>query len=125
VRQESQQKMTAVPVIGVKFGIEENQVKLIHVFVDGPACKAGMAAGDVVLAVDGLKISMQDPGQQFARYPRGEVLKVHAFRRDELMVFDIVPEPGPKDTCILWLERGTSEFSSQLRNAWLGRNGHL
>ena len=50
-----------------------------------------MSAGDLVVAVDGLRVSAAAAGldAMLARYKVGDTVQVHAFRRDELMTFDV------------------------------------
>jgi predicted metalloprotease with PDZ domain len=57
----------------------------------GPAHQAGLSAGDVVIAIDGLRVNGNPPNldQLFARYRVGDTVTVHAFRRDELLSFEV------------------------------------
>jgi predicted metalloprotease with PDZ domain len=53
--------------------------------VDGGAQAAGLSAGDVVIAVDGIKVTNGTLDPLLARRARGSTVRVHAFRRDELI----------------------------------------
>jgi predicted metalloprotease with PDZ domain len=57
----------------------------------GAAHAAGLSAGDLVMAVDGLRVSGASGGldAMLARYKVGDTVQVHAFRRDELMTFSV------------------------------------
>ena len=46
---------------------------------------AGLSAGDVVIAVDGIKVTNGTLDTLLARRARGSTVRVHAFRRDELI----------------------------------------
>lgn len=63
--------------------------KLAHVYEDGAAHRAGLSAGDIVMAIDGLRVTADDASNQLARllapYKVGESVEVHVFRRDELL----------------------------------------
>jgi predicted metalloprotease with PDZ domain len=50
-----------------------------------------MSAGDVLVAVDGLRVNGMPSNLEslLARYRVGDTVTVHAFRRDELMTFDV------------------------------------
>lgn len=53
---------------------------------DSAAAKAGLSANDVIIAIDGLKATTK----LAEKYAKQEgIYTVHAFRRDELMAFDI------------------------------------
>jgi predicted metalloprotease with PDZ domain len=52
---------------------------------DGSAAqKAGLSAGDVLIAVDGLRVTGSNLDALLSRYLPGATVEVHAFRRDEL-----------------------------------------
>ena len=95
------------------------EARLTHVMDDGPAQKAGLAAGDVILAWDGLKVTAGTLHTRVTRARSGERAEVHAFRRDELMTFAVVPEPAPLDTCWLSLSRDAPESAVHSRERWL------
>ena len=61
------------------------EATLQHVFTGGPAERAGLAAGDVVVAIDGIRASVGAIEKLLRRRRVGETLTVHAFRRDELV----------------------------------------
>jgi predicted metalloprotease with PDZ domain len=48
------------------------------------AQKAGLSAGDVLIALDGLRVTGSNLDALLARYQPGAKVEVHAFRRDEL-----------------------------------------
>ena len=95
---------------------------LQHVFRGGPAERAGLAAGDRVVAIDGLRMSAGAIEKLLCRRRSGETLAVHAFRRDELITTDLTLAPAPDDTCWLSLEAAVDEATRARRIAWLGRD---
>lgn len=84
---------------GVKAAGEAAGVRLVQVFDGGAAQAAGLSGGDLVVAVDGLRVT--DPEAMQARLEPGRTVTVHAFRRDELVVCELTPGPVPADTCRL------------------------
>jgi predicted metalloprotease with PDZ domain len=56
------------------------------VFEGGAAQKAGLSAGDVLIALDGLRVTGSNLDSLLGRYQPGAKVEVHAFRRDELRV---------------------------------------
>ncbi len=81
----------------------------------GAAQTAGLAAGDEILAVDGLRLELAQLEQRLLRARVGDRWQVHAFRRDELHVFEVELQPAPATTIVL---RATDD-NSDARRAWL------
>ena len=65
--------------------------KLTQVHEGGAAHRAGLSAQDVLIAIDGLRVNGNPANVDnlLCRYRVGDKVKVHAFRRDELMEFDV------------------------------------
>jgi predicted metalloprotease with PDZ domain len=85
------ERKTSKPSLNIGVGRDPLGVKLSQVHEGGAAHQAGLSAGDIVIAVDGLRVNGNPSNldQLFARYRVGDVVTVHAFRRDELMQFDV------------------------------------
>ena len=105
--------------IGVKIGAEPTgEAKLVQVFDGGAARVAGLSAGDVVIAVDGLRVSAHTLEKRLRTYPVGTIVCLTAFRRDELMSFQVALQAMPAQTCAL-IARDTPIDAKARRNAWL------
>jgi len=76
---------SSLPVLGAKTGGEGSEVKLTSVYNGGPAEAAGLSAGDVLIAWDGLKLTPAALEKRLKRHRAGDQVKLHAFRRDELI----------------------------------------
>lgn len=105
--------------IGVKLASGE-KVKLASVYDGGAAQEAGLSAGDVIIAMDGLKVSTSSFETRLQRVSSGETVRIHAFRRDELMTFDLVPVDPPATELSLGLSERAKSDALALRRAWLG-----
>ncbi|AXF15596.1 M61 family metallopeptidase [Paraburkholderia caledonica] len=68
---------------------------LTAVHEGGAAQKAGLSAGDVLIALDGLRVTGSNLDTLLARYQAGAKVEVHAFRRDELRTAQLKLE-GPE-----------------------------
>jgi predicted metalloprotease with PDZ domain len=111
----------ARPSLGVRTRRVAEGVALANVFAGGAAQGAGMSAGDLIVAVGGLRASADNLPQLLARVRPGDRVTVHAFRRDELLAFDVEPAPAPADTCDLWPLPPSAATPAQLarRARWL------
>ncbi|MGF6780662.1 M61 family metallopeptidase [Paraburkholderia sp. GAS334] len=71
------------PSLGVRVrGGADCTLATVH---DGSAAqKAGLSAGDVLIAIDGLRVTGSNLDTLLSRYVPGAKVEVHAFRRDEL-----------------------------------------
>ena len=94
--------------------------KLQHVYSGGPAERAGLAGGDIVVAIDGLRVTAESLRKLLGRRRAGETVTVHAFRRDELIIAELVLEAAPQDTCWLALTAVIDDDTRARRDAWLG-----
>ncbi len=109
------------PVLGWKLGGGNGEAKVLNVYDGGPAQAAGVSAGDVLVALDGLKVSgAKAVDEMLARRRAGEELNLHVFRRDELMSFRLVLAEPPADKFSLKRADRAGAQALKLRKGWLG-----
>ncbi|MDZ7804489.1 M61 family metallopeptidase [Thiohalophilus sp.] len=96
--------------------------RLSQVFDNGPAQKAGLSAGDVIIACDNIKVDKNNLETLLADYPPASTVTLHAFRRDELFATPLELEPAPADTVYLTIKTQSSTRQSLARERWLGQN---
>jgi predicted metalloprotease with PDZ domain len=107
-------------VLGARVDAAGSEVKLAQVFDDGAAQAAGLSAGDILIALDGLRITPSNWEQMVARYRPGVVVRATAFRRDELIERRVRLRAAARDTCYLSIDERASRAQRQLLDAWLG-----
>lgn len=107
------------PDFGVRLAPDSAEARIQFAFDGRPAMRSGLSAGDVLVAVDGIKVARDTFDKRLSRYRAGETVEVHAFRRDELMRFEVTLETPPEDTCYLTLEAAEGE-TLRRRQHWLG-----
>lgn len=111
---------STAPWLGAKLAAD-GEPRLVHVYDDGPAQRAGLSAGDVLVALDGLKVDAHSLGAMLARRRPGERIELHAFRRDELLRFELELAAPPADQISLKPAAKASAAARRLRRGWLGR----
>ena len=118
----SQDPAPAKAVLGATFLAGDGGAKLTRIFESGAAQNAGLSVEDVIVAVDGLKVSSDSLADQIAALPLGAQMEIHVFRRDELRVFTLQPLAAPDDTCDLWFSpiEDLDDKVLARRKAWLG-----
>lgn len=106
--------------LGVRYGSDPLGAKLLNVFDGGAAQEAGLAAGDIVVAIDGLRATQENIEKLLNYHRTRQSVKMYAFRRDELMAFTVPIRQAPLDTCVLVLDEQASATQISLRQGWLG-----
>lgn len=103
--------------LGAVFGAD---LKLKHVFNGGAAERAGLAGGDVLVALDGLRATAERLDDLARDAAPGTRVPVLAFRRDELVEGVLELDVAPMDTAWLEPDPDASPEASARRDAWLG-----
>jgi predicted metalloprotease with PDZ domain len=88
-------------MLGIRARAQDDDTAVTHVLEGGAAQEAGIAAGDLIVAVDGLRPGQAGLDAALAKRRPGERVKIHAFRRDELMSFEARLRRADTDTCVL------------------------
>jgi len=105
------------PLSEVDFGafVEESNggLKILRVREDGSAQAAGLSANDVIIAANELKLTLSQLEKQLSLAAVGEQWKIHAFRRDELMEFEMTLAAARNDIVVL-----EADTPDQNRQAW-------
>ncbi len=106
------------PSLGVKAGREGNDCKLANVFEGGAAHRAGLSGGDLLVAIDGVRVTAANLENVLGRYRVGDRVAVHAFRRDELMQFELTLRADDAPNVGMTAE-AKPVAAARLRNDWL------
>ena len=104
------------PTLGVRTSARGAEVSIATAYSGGAAHRAGLSAGDVLVACDGLRVDDKALKALLSRRRAGDTVEVHAFRRDELMRFDVVLDAPAATEASL----AASSADTALRRGWLG-----
>jgi len=104
--------------LGIRTTRDGNDCKIANVYEAGAAHRAGMSAGDLLIAIDGLRVSANNLEAQLSRYRSGDVVTLHVFRRDELMSFAATLTQGDAPQVVLGAEAKPAA-SVRKRAGWL------
>jgi len=110
------QAIAGLAMLGIHARASGEDAAVTHVLEGGAAQAAGIAAGDVIVAVDGLRPGKAGLEALLAKRRPGERVRIHAFRRDELMRFEVALARAQADTCVL----AESASGKRPRERWLG-----
>lgn len=103
--------------LGIRTQSDTLGARIQHCLDGGAAMRAGLSAGDVIVAIDALRVTQASIEKILQGYRPGESLRLHAFRRDELREFHVTAATVPEDTCFLVLRPGERPANT---TQWLG-----
>jgi predicted metalloprotease with PDZ domain len=106
--------------LGATYRERDGGLELTSLVDAGPAQRAGLNPGDVLIALDRLKVTERNIRRRLARFEPGERVTATAFRGDELLEVGLVLKPAPLDTCHLAAQENADSAALQRREAWLG-----
>ncbi len=109
-----------VPWLGVVWEADSAGLRVKHVRDDGPTYGSGLAAGDVVVAIDDRRAAIETIDATMKRARVGAPVRVHAFRRDRLFSTEISPQMAPRDQITLTLAATPSESQQARWTQWTG-----
>jgi predicted metalloprotease with PDZ domain len=92
------------------------------VYTGSAAEQAGLAPRDVLLALDGLRVDSAGLDSLLRRYPLGARLRVHAFRRDELLETTLCVQAPEQSRARLSLDPAPVESTAARCRHWLSLN---
>jgi predicted metalloprotease with PDZ domain len=106
--------------LGVATREREHGLEVVSVLDGGAAERAGLHPGDVLIAIDRLRVTARNLARRLARLENGERVTASVFRGDELLEVGIVMRPAPLDTCYLVARDPAPPAALERRRAWLG-----
>ncbi|MGD8788733.1 MAG: PDZ domain-containing protein [Burkholderiales bacterium] len=104
--------------LGIRTRGNGNEVGITHVLDGGSAQQTGLAAGDILIAIDGLRVSKKNLEKLLSSHRPGQRVHLHVFRRDELLQFEVELSRPPRDTAFLTV--GDNPTQKRSRRSWLG-----
>jgi predicted metalloprotease with PDZ domain len=116
----SDERKSSKPSLDANLGRDGNDCKLSSVHEGGAAHLGGLSAGDLLVAVDGLRVTATNLETLLSRYAVGALVEVYAFRRDELMRFDVTLQGERVPGITLALDPAAKKSTGPLRPSAAG-----
>ena len=98
---ESGKVQRAPPWLGANVSDAPGGVCVMQIMRGGPAEIAGLSAGDVLIAINGLSVNKQDVDNHLMRHALLKSVSIHYFRLGQLFESKLVIESAPLDTAVL------------------------
>ena len=113
---------TALPPLelGIRFRQQSAGLDVVAVMADSPAERAGVSPGDLLIAIDGLKLSGSNLQPRLSRFEAGQTVRLAGFRDEELMEFPVTLAEAVLDRCVLRLADKPDADTLARRRGWLG-----
>ena len=83
------------------------------------AHRSGLSALDILIAIDGLRVTANNLDTLLTRYQAGDTVRIHAFRRDELIAVNTQLDPPGRHTISLSAMEKVPLAKKRLRKGWL------
>jgi predicted metalloprotease with PDZ domain len=109
----------AGPWIGANLEARDGKLTFTVIHNGGPAEKAGVAPGDVAVALDGFALTLSNCDRRMRSYRDGDILELVLFRGDELITTMVELAARPENTCYLALALDADGEERSRRDAWL------
>jgi len=108
-------------LLGIKISGAGGECTLTHVFDGSGAQSAGLSAHDVLVAIEGVRVTSANLDTLLSRHAPGDTVEVQAFRRDELRRFMVrLAVSAPLKFALEVAPAPSSSAANTLRKGWLG-----
>ncbi|GAC1632390.1 MAG: PDZ domain-containing protein [Nevskia sp.] len=108
------------PATWLGINLRSGETAVANVVSDSPAAQVGLAGGDVLVALDGLRLTPGNWVNRLEGLTPGQPVALAFFRGDELLGASLVPLPTPADTWTLTLAAEARDAVLARRRSWLG-----
>lgn len=106
--------------LGAAIEPQAGGLRLANVLEAQPAEAAGLAPGDIIVALDRIQATADSLEDRLGRYDEGDEILVSYFRGDLLGETRLRLAAAPADTCYLQAEAEPAPAAAALCRAWLG-----
>jgi len=105
--------------VGFQWKMEGARTVVGNVLAGSPAWRAGLNAGDELVALDGIRVDPMSLGARLQERAPGSSATLTVFRRDELFNLALPVESGPPQRLLLQPIDGAAAGETALREHWL------
>jgi predicted metalloprotease with PDZ domain len=109
----------AAPWLGATLVEQDGKSVFAVVTNGGPAELAGVAPGDVAVALDGMALSATNCDRRLKSYCDDDHVELVVFRGDELLTLPVRLAEAPETTCYLQLDKEADADALARQAAWL------
>ena len=107
------------PYAGLHLHDRSGVLEVRSVLSDGPACLAGVNAGDEIVALDGKRVTADEFEEYIAVLNTGDVIQLHIVRRGRLRTFEVKVRGRSAGRCQLARVKSPTEAQKAAYRSWL------
>lgn len=105
--------------LGLRLRGDEKQTSIANVVPNSPAYAAGLARGDILIALDGRRVHRENYHRVLRRYKTGDRVTLTVIRNDRLREFSITCAERPVMAFKIVPVQEPGKEQQKLRNRWL------
>ncbi len=105
--------------VGIQVKFEGSKAVVGNVLADTPAWRAGVNAGDELVALDGLRVGFDTLTMRLMEKKPGDRVALTVFRRDELLTLALEVETIPPPRLVVRPRQDAAPEQVRLRQDWL------
>jgi predicted metalloprotease with PDZ domain len=105
--------------VGFQFKMEGGKTVVGNVLAGTPAWRAGVSAGDELVALDGLRVDAMSLGMRMQEKQPGTTALLTVFRRDELITLQLPVEFGPPQRLAIRHAESPGDEQRRLFDDWM------
>ncbi len=110
--------------LGAHWNVQMGEIALLtQVVHNGPAQQAGLSPGDVLIAVDGLRVTGRTLDARLQVHAPDARVELHYFRRDELRTASVQLRAATPDTCYLSVSEHLPPPMQARQQGWVRPGG--
>jgi predicted metalloprotease with PDZ domain len=110
-----------VGTLGLEVDDDREFLRVRNAIPGGPAARAGLWKGDLLLAADGRRLAKDDWRRLLGEARPGRPIRIAHFRHERLRTATVVPQENPRTVARFAVVEGASPEAERVRRAWLGR----
>lgn len=106
--------------LGIRVEDRDGFVRIRHVLRDGPGDRAGLAPGDEVIAINGVKLTYSQLEKSLRRTPPGTPVDLAVFRRGYLRHLEATTGKSPPEKYAFSPVENPTDLERRVYEAWIG-----
>ncbi len=106
-------------LLGCRTAAEAQMCRVTQVHDGSPAQRGGLSAGDLLVALDGLRLTVENLDARLARYAAGDTIELLVFRHDALLRCELQLATAAPPRFVPTIDAKASASQTQQRRRWL------
>ena len=106
--------------LGIRYENADGLVRVKYVLAETPGRRAGLSAGDEIIAIDGAKVTHSGFDKTLEGFPPGTPVELTVFRRGYLHTLSLTTGKPPPPAYVFAPVDGPNELAQKVYEHWIG-----